>query len=157
MGRSVVAWSLVGAQLVLIAGAVAMPGPRIVDAPDPAAVLLRIVGVVAIGAAILPLIGLGRALTASPVPREDGALVTTGCYGQVRHPVYVLLLIGTGALALADGGAGRLACTVALAALLMGKTRWEESLLRQRFPDYSAYQDRVGRFVPRLHRGDARR
>lgn len=155
MARSVVGWTLVVAQLLLIAGAVALPGLDVFSVPDVLAAVLRIVGVLAIAAAALPLLGLGRALTASPVPRDEGALITTGCYARVRHPVYVLLWVGTASLAVADGGAGRLACTVALAVLLVAKARWEEAMLRERFADYDAYARRVGRFVPRT-RGRSR-
>jgi protein-S-isoprenylcysteine O-methyltransferase Ste14 len=146
-----IGWVVVVVQLALLVGAAAAPGPQLVDLPAPFALTLRVLGSVAIVAAVVALTGLGRALTASPVPREEGALATTGVYGVVRHPVYLLLGGGALALALASGGAGRLLCAAVLVLLLAAKARWEERMLRDRFPDYAAYARRVG-VLPRRPR-----
>jgi protein-S-isoprenylcysteine O-methyltransferase Ste14 len=153
MKRTVIAWGLVAMQLVLIVGAVAAPwGGTAWVLPDGLATALRGVGTIAVVLVVPALLGLGRALTASPVPREEGALATTGAYGLVRHPVYSLLMLGIGLLAVASGSWARVGFAALLVALLSGKARWEEGLLRERFPDYEAYAARVPRFVPRPSR-----
>ena len=150
MPRPVIAWSLVAMQVILIIGAVATPGATLYVLPTAARAVLSAVAVLALVVAVVSLLGLGRGLTASPVPREEGALVTDGLFGVVRHPTYSALGLAIGALALASGGVGRLACTVGLFVLFAGKARWEERLLIERFPVYPAYAARVPRFIPRI-------
>jgi protein-S-isoprenylcysteine O-methyltransferase Ste14 len=149
MRRTAIAWTLVGAQLLLIVAAVAAPwGGSLWTLPDAAANALRAVGTVAVLLIVPALLGLGRGLTASPVPREEGALATTGAFAIVRHPTYSLLMTGIGLLALASGATARIVAVVALVLLLNVKARWEEELLRERFPDYDAYAARVPRLLP---------
>jgi protein-S-isoprenylcysteine O-methyltransferase Ste14 len=153
MKRTFIAWGLVAAQLALIVGAVAAPwGGTAWVLPAAVATTLRAMGTIAVVLVVPALLGLGRALTASPVPREEGALATTGAYGWVRHPAYSLLMLGVGLLAVASGSSARIAFAVLLVGLLAGKARWEEGLLRERFPDYAAYAARVPRFIPRPFR-----
>lgn len=93
---------------------------------------------------------LGRALTPFPKPRPVG-LVTTGPFAVVRHPIYLGLLgvfVGYGILT----GILALALTVGLAGLWIGKTRVEERLLADVYPDYVAYCARVRwRIVPTVY------
>lgn len=152
MPRSVIAWSLVLAQLFLIVGAVAAPGPALYALPTAARAALSLIAVAGLALAAVSLLGLGRGLTASPVPREEGALVTDGMFGVVRHPTYSALGLAMGSLAVASGGLGRLICTLGLFVLFAGKARWEERLLTERFPVYPSYAARVPRFVPRARR-----
>jgi protein-S-isoprenylcysteine O-methyltransferase Ste14 len=152
MRRSLLGWFVVLLQLVLLAGAAAAPGPVLYTVvPALRGALLLLAGGAAV-AAVVSLLGLGRALTASPVPREDGALATTGAYGIVRHPGYALLMVVAVLVAAASGNATRLLCALALTVLLSVKARWEERMLRARHADYPAYAARVPRFIPRLRR-----
>ena len=97
------------------------------------------------------LAGLGHSLTPFPQPLEHGRLHVDGVYRRVRHPIYgglILLALGwsviTSPLALA--------LTVVLVVLFEVKSRLEESMLAERFPDYAAYRTRVRwRFVPGVH------
>lgn len=84
-----------------------------------------------------------------PELKPDARLITDGPYALVRHPMYVTVLwLGL--------------CTVMLYAsiisfllwgLLLGvldrKAALEEHYLRAGFPDYAAYAEKVGRFLPR--------
>ncbi len=93
---------------------------------------------------------LGRALTPFPKPRPVG-LVTSGPFALVRHPIYLGFLgvfVGYGLLT----GVLALALTVVLAVLWVGKTRVEERLLADVYPDYAVYCDRVRwRIVPYVY------
>jgi 2-amino-4-hydroxy-6-hydroxymethyldihydropteridine diphosphokinase len=92
---------------------------------------------------------LGSALTPFPAPRPEGALVSTGVYGLVRHPMYggaVLLLLGA-AVTLEAVRAGVVA--LGLGAVFWFKSSYEERRLSIVYPDYLAYRDRVRkRMIP---------
>lgn len=91
---------------------------------------------------------LGSSLTPFPRPSEGATFRERGVYGRVRHPIYggVLLLALGWSLALSPLA---LAATALLWLLLEAKSRHEESMLLERYPEYAAYRDRVRRrFVP---------
>ena len=94
---------------------------------------------------------LGRSRTAFPEPRETATLVRHGIYARVRHPLYtsvMLLSLGWGLI-----WGSWPACIVALliAVFLNVKAKREEIWLREKFPDYSAYQKQARRFFPWLY------
>jgi protein-S-isoprenylcysteine O-methyltransferase Ste14 len=94
---------------------------------------------------------LGSSLTPFPRPSEGATFTERGVYGRVRHPIYggVLLLALGWSLALSPLALG---ATVLLWILLELKSRHEESMLLERYPEYAAYRDHVRRrFVPGLH------
>lgn len=112
------------------------------------AVALEILGAVIL---VISFLNLGSSLTAHPIPRETGALKTTGLYAVVRHPIYLgLLLVATG-LAISGRSWWHIGALVALSVLLHVKANFEERLLRAAYPDYEAYAHMVGRLIPRLN------
>lgn len=114
-----------------------------------AAIVLALGGAVF---AVLGVLGLGPALTASPIPREHAPLVTHGVYGLVRSPIYTGLMAGGVGLVLLGASVWHLVAWLALVLLLAGKARWEERMLVAEHPDYAAYGARVGRFLPGVGR-----
>lgn len=94
--------------------------------------------------------GLGSALTAHPIPNKKAKLVTTGIYRYIRHPIYTGLMIAGISLTINGGLFPHGVFLIALILLLNYKARFEEGLLQSRFPDYSAYAAKTGRFLPRL-------
>ena len=92
---------------------------------------------------------LGEAVTPLPEPRADATLVVGGLYRWVRHPVYSGVLAAAGGWTLLFPSSVTVAATVALGLLLHTKSGYEESLLRERYPDYDAYAARTPRFLPR--------
>jgi protein-S-isoprenylcysteine O-methyltransferase Ste14 len=150
--RQIIGWALVLAQLVLLVGCVLPVGAQLWSAPGVVTIVLRLVGGL-FALAVIPLVlSLGPAATPSPVPREEGALATTGPYGVVRHPVYTVLIVGAWCLALATAHVGAVVAALLLTLLLLVKAMWEERLLAERFPDYPAYARRVPRWIPRWRR-----
>ncbi len=121
----------------------------------------RSIGTIAVGIGLVALgvgialaagAGLGRTLTPSPIPKADGVLVTTGVYGLVRHPIYSgLLVLGVGLVVIGASWL-HLIAWVALLNVLMTKSRFEERMLVDQYPDYAAYAARVGRLVPGVGR-----
>ena len=94
--------------------------------------------------------GLGKSLTANPVPNADGVLVTSGIYSIVRHPIYLGLLIITLGLVVSSGVWAQMIVWVALAVLLTYKMRWEEVMLVAKYKGYAEYKTRVPAIIPGL-------
>jgi protein-S-isoprenylcysteine O-methyltransferase Ste14 len=144
----VVAYVLLGAQLLLLVAIFLWhPDPRWV-LPGWLRAVARIVGWAGALWLVLGLVGLGRSLSAVPLPVVHGVLKTGGLFRLSRHPIY------TGVLALAWGSAvrsaapGPLVLAGALTVILGVKTRFEEEALRSVYPEYAAYAARTPRFLP---------
>jgi protein-S-isoprenylcysteine O-methyltransferase Ste14 len=120
-------------------------GPHVSALQVPA----TIVALAGLAVALWAYRAMGRSFTAFPRPIEGGSLVESGPFRYVRHPVYAGGLVFFAGLSLALGPWG-LAGTAVLAPLWWFKARYEERLLRERYPGYEAYAQRVrGRLVPR--------
>lgn len=102
--------------------------------------------------ALWGVIGLGSALTASPIPKDQAQLVTHGLYAIVRNPIYSGLMIAGAGLVAFGASWWHCATWVALVVLLAVKARWEERMLGAAHPDFAAYAVRVGRFIPGIGR-----
>jgi protein-S-isoprenylcysteine O-methyltransferase Ste14 len=118
-------------------------------------VSLRIIGL-ALGLAgavllVWATVMLGRLMIHEAAVREDHALIQSGPYRFVRHPVYagyLALLFGSGIASL--NVCLLLIWPVSLLGILI-QSASEEQLLRARFgQDYERYVGRTGRLVPCL-------
>ena len=130
--------------------------PRSVEPYGSASGVVGIVGIgfIILGSGVLlvSFLGLGNSLTASPIPREAGTLVTTGIYSRVRHPIYFGLLTMSFGVLLDAGYWPQIIVYLMLFALLTIKADFEEGLLMKRYPKYKAYAANTPRFFPRLTR-----
>ncbi len=121
----------------------------------PARPAFRAAGIVLMagGGALLlaALLRLGRGLTPLPYPKEGAALVRSGPYGLVRHPMYgggLVLALGWALFA----GSALTLCYVALLFVFLDlKSRREERWLAGRHPEYAEYRRRVRKLVPFLY------
>jgi len=147
--RRVIAWALVAVQLGLVAALALIPRGTLWPVWPVLVATAAVLGIAGLALAALGLRGLGPALTASPIPRERTALVTSGVYGWMRHPVYSGLLVIGVALAIVGASAWHIAAWGALLVVLTVKSTWEERMLRAEHPEYGEYAARVGRFFPR--------
>jgi protein-S-isoprenylcysteine O-methyltransferase Ste14 len=144
---------LVAAQFVLIGVLVLLP--RRHDWPVSAALTLvcSLITVLGLGVMVIGATGLGRGLTAAPLPNAHAQLRTGGLYRYSRHPIYSGLMLTMASITVASGSAFRLLPLGVLVLLLTFKARWEETHLTRRFDGYADYAARTPRFVPiRLHR-----
>jgi protein-S-isoprenylcysteine O-methyltransferase Ste14 len=149
LGRNrLVAWALVAAQFLLIGAIVLLPDGGTWPVPS----WLALVGTAGTWSGIVIMVGgglgLGRGLTAAPLPNAHAQLRTGGLYRFVRHPIYTGLLLFTAAQVVASGSVAAAVSGVLLVVLINGKARWEERRLAERFPDYAAYARTTPRFVP---------
>ena len=143
-------WVLIqGVLLVVVAAAGWSLGP---DWSGPLRLAGIVVGIVLIaGGIVLAVRGavdLSAAFTPLPKPREGAALVETGVYAFVRHPIYGGLMLAAFGWAIGQASIVAVALAVALAAFLLVKSVREEAWLEQRFPDYAAYRARTRRLIP---------
>lgn len=142
-------WVFVSAQFALIALSVLAPGSA---ENSPNVALARVLFVAGGIGLVVAFINLGSSLTAHPEPLARAALKVHGLYRFVRHPIYAaLILLMLGSTLLAPSGMRWLAFG-ALVALLIFKARWEETLLRKRYPEYAEYAMRVPMLVPFMRR-----
>ena len=147
-------WVLIqGVLLVLVAAAGWSLGP---DWSGP----VRLVGVVA-GLALIAcgitlvvrgVADLGGAMTPLPRPRDGAALVETGAYRLVRHPIYGGLILAAFGWAIVQASSVAVILAAALAVFFRLKSAREERWLELRHPDYAAYRARTRRFIPWIGR-----
>lgn len=101
-------------------------------------------GIVIVAVAMLQ---LQSNLSPFPSPVAGGTLVQSGLYKNIRHPIYLgVLLMGLG-ISLATDSGFRLILTALLFVLFYFKSRYEEKLLAKQFPDYDDYMTKTGRFI----------
>lgn len=150
--RRALAFGLVFAQFVLLAALVFVPHGTVWPVNGLIVAATVVLGAAGVLLAGLGLVGLGPALTASPIPRENAPLVTGGVYGLVRNPIYTGLMVGGAGLALLGASVWHIVAWVLLVLLLLSKTRWEERMLLAEHPEFAEYARRVGRFLPGIGR-----
>lgn len=147
------AWSLVGAQFLLLAVILIQPGGEVWSLPGGLRWGLRAVAVAGLAPMAIAAVTLGRGLTAAPLPNAHAQLRTGGLYRLVRHPIYSGLLLSSVAWAIASGSLVALVAAALLVGLINVKARWEERRLAERFPAYPAYAAVTPRFLPRTPSG----
>ena len=91
---------------------------------------------------------LGANRSPYPQPLAQAQLVRTGVYRWVRHPLYGSLVLASLGWALLWQSGAALLVTPLLAAVLLAKSRREETWLRQKFPEYASYAASTRRLIP---------
>lgn len=100
---------------------------------------------------VLAFLQLNTSLSPYPTPKVGGELVQSGLYAYVRHPIYTGLLLVTFGYAFHEASVYKGLVSIALLVLFYFKTSYEEKRLEAVYPEYPAYRQRVGRFLPRRH------
>ncbi len=91
---------------------------------------------------------LGRNWSVHVVVKEDHALVRTGPYRFVRHPIYTGILLGFLGMALAIGQWRALAGLLCFVVSFVVKSRLEEARMRETFPAYEQYRRDTAALIP---------
>ncbi len=139
---------LVAGQFMLIGILVLLPNRHDWSVPTALTVACSAGTVLGLAVMVIGATGLGRGLTATPLPNAHAQLRTGGLYRYARHPIYSGLMLMMASITVASGSVLRLLTLAALVLLLNGKARWEETRLAQRFEGYADYAARTPRFVP---------
>jgi len=91
---------------------------------------------------------LGRNWSAEVVVKEGHALVRTGPYRYLRHPIYTGLLVAFLGTAITIGEWRGLVAFLVMLVSLGIKSRAEEARMRETFPEYAQYQRESAAIVP---------
>jgi protein-S-isoprenylcysteine O-methyltransferase Ste14 len=131
--------------LLMVAGAVGQVVTHSLFSAHPAVIASQAIAVGLMAWARITFGGRSFHATADPT---EGGLVTSGPYAFVRHPIYtaVCLFVLAGGLAHLSWPTAGLVLLVFAGAI--ARMLAEEHLLRQRYPEYSAYAARIPRMVP---------
>lgn len=95
---------------------------------------------------LVTILQLNRNLTPFPTPKESGERINTGLYKFVRHPIYSGIFLGLFGIFLYTGSYWQLGIAIALLILFYFKSKYEESMLVEKFKDYGAYKKGTHRF-----------
>jgi protein-S-isoprenylcysteine O-methyltransferase Ste14 len=147
-------------RIPLILGIICLAAPRWMPHGLTRRVLPRGIGFLLLGA-VLVAAGLafavwarrhlGRNWSSHVVLKQDHALVRSGPYQRVRHPIYtgiLLALLGT-AITI-----GELRAAVGFALFVVSfvlKSRTEERWMREVFPEYEQYRQGTAALIPKVY------
>ena len=94
---------------------------------------------------------LRAGLTPFPRPAPGAALVDSGAFRLIRHPIYAGFLLAGLGWSVVAGSIVTLALVGLLALLFDAKARREEAWLTDAVPGYPAYRARTRRFIPGVY------
>jgi protein-S-isoprenylcysteine O-methyltransferase Ste14 len=134
---------LVAAQFSLLGLLFLKPKAAVLLAPSWAPGLAFVIDVCATVILFFAWYALRASLQVSPIPKEGAALVTSGIYRYVRHPMYIgVLLFGLG-FVLTNINWISILIWMALLATLIYKARFEDALLLIKHSHASTYQSKT--------------
>ena len=107
-------------------------------------------GIALLGVGLTPVAVWENRFTTPNVQRQSGqAIVRSGVYGLVRHPIYLANLLMVGGATLWLGSYAGLWGFAVLLIFTIGRIAIEETHLRANFPEYADYARKVrGRLIP---------
>jgi protein-S-isoprenylcysteine O-methyltransferase Ste14 len=153
-----------GAQMrhraLIIVAAVLLAGPRLVPKVltrrfipvNPALVWLGTALVaLGLGVAVWARRHLGRNWSSNVVVKEDHALIRTGPYSWVRHPIYTGLILAFFGMAIFTGEWRGLLASICVFLSFLIKSRAEEAQMEKTFPEYEQYRRQTAALVPLLY------
>ncbi|MGA2257416.1 MAG: isoprenylcysteine carboxylmethyltransferase family protein [Thermoguttaceae bacterium] len=147
-----VAWAVAGC-LFVVALCLPLTIPRLTDT---ALLVLAVAGVVleAAGSAIIlwARAALGARWSLAPRASRAAGLVTLGPFAQVRHPVYLGVVVALAGIAAVFANWGALlACLLLVVPALLWRAKVEEELLADVFSEeYRLYRQRTKMLIPYL-------
>jgi protein-S-isoprenylcysteine O-methyltransferase Ste14 len=145
-------WAVAQSALAVAIVVSGIAGPRWSGIATPLRLIAGIaIGIMGLALLVAGVVELGSSLTPFPRPSQRSTLRTGGAYQLVRHPIYggsILVALGWSLISSPLALFG----TAFLSILFELKSRHEESMLMERFPEYEAYRRRVRwRFIRGVH------
>jgi protein-S-isoprenylcysteine O-methyltransferase Ste14 len=117
-------------------------------------IVLPIIGTAAtalgLGLAIWARVHLGRNWSGTITLKEEHALIRTGPYARIRHPIYSGVLLALLGAVLAIGEVRVVGAFVLVLAAFVRRVLAEEKHLRELFPQYAAYSRETAALIPFL-------
>ncbi|MGZ5491897.1 MAG: methyltransferase family protein [Nitrososphaeraceae archaeon] len=95
---------------------------------------------------VIAILQLNKNLTPFPTPKKNGALIKTGLYKYVRHPIYSGIFMAAIGIAFYTGSYWQFVISFMLLILFYYKSMYEESLLIEKYKDYENYKKVTRRF-----------
>jgi protein-S-isoprenylcysteine O-methyltransferase Ste14 len=86
-----------------------------------------------------------------PTPLDSATLRVNGPYRLIRHPMYTSLILLSIPLIVQHPEPVRIVMGILLVSDLIVKLYYEERLLKEKFPEYTAYMGRTKRLIPFIY------
>ena len=146
--------------LPLLAGAVLLAAPhwlpsvlstRIVPGGRSFSVLGAVMVAGGLGFAAWARARLGRNWSGIVTVKEDHALVRTGPYRAVRHPIYTGLLLALIGTAMTIGEWRGVVAVIFVLIGFLWKIHVEEERMCENFPEYAQYRQQTAALIPLLY------
>ncbi|MDX1754310.1 MAG: isoprenylcysteine carboxylmethyltransferase family protein [Salinimicrobium sediminis] len=100
---------------------------------------------------LVALLQLKTSLSPFPSPKKGTKLIIGGVFVFARHPIYAGILFMAFGISVWLGSGYKLIISVLLYLLFFFKSRYEEQLLQETFPEYVEYKKHTGRFFPKFN------
>lgn len=97
---------------------------------------------------LISISSLGRSISVMP---EARALVTSGLYSRIRHPLYLSEFVAMIGLFLEFRSWQAALILAAVFFFQVKRMDWEEKILAEAFPEYSAYRLKTWRLLPGVY------
>ena len=104
-----------------------------------------------LGFAMWARVHLGRNWSGIVTVKEDHALVRTGPYRAVRHPIYTGLLLALIGTAMAIGQWRGVLAVIFMLIGFLWKIHVEEKRMCENFPEYGDYRRETAALIPLLY------
>lgn len=113
--------------------------------------LLRYAGLCIVGLGVviglIAVLQLNTKLSPFPTPVANGKLLTHGVFAISRHPIYAALIFAGLGYSIFNESLYNGLIVMLLVLLFYFKSRYEEQLLAQKFPEYQDYKKNTRRFI----------
>lgn len=96
---------------------------------------------------IIALLQINTKISPFPTPLLKSELITNGAFSISRHPIYMSILAITLGYAVFEASLFKFIIFLLLWLLFYFKSKYEEQLLVDKFPQYSNYQQKTRRFI----------
>ena len=115
-----------------------------------AKILFQLIAGMGLLFSILAVLSINTLVSPFPSPKKEMQLQTKGVFAFARHPIYTGILILFYAWGIAQASTYKISIALFFNLFIYCKARYEEQLLREKFPDYKEYALKTGMFFPKL-------